>query len=104
MTRVCFGNSQISDVAQLGRQVVQISKTVYAIAKLVTPMCLSSARNLQKSNCLMIRVGLGNNQISAIDVQFNSIGQISGSNHPNRLCYCKTSYSNVFAIIRKAIP
>ena len=36
MIRVCFGNSQISpiDVAQLGRQVVQISKTVYAIAKL----------------------------------------------------------------------
>ena len=33
MIQVCFGNSQISpkDVAQLGRQVVQISKTAHPI-------------------------------------------------------------------------
>ena len=37
MIQVCFGNSQISpiDVAQLGRQVVQISITAHPIAKLV---------------------------------------------------------------------
>ena len=36
-----FWNSQISltDVAQLGRQVVQISKTTHLVAKLDTPMC-----------------------------------------------------------------
>ena len=45
MIRVCLGNSQISpiDVAQLGRQVVQISKTAHPIAKLVIPMCLPCA-------------------------------------------------------------
>ena len=70
MNRVCLGNSQISpiDVAQLGRQVVQISKTAHPFAKLVTPMCLPCACNHQKSNCLMIRVWIGNGQISPIDV------------------------------------
>ena len=45
MIQVCLGNSQISpiDVAQLGRQVVQISKTAHPITKLVTPMCLQSS-------------------------------------------------------------
>ena len=62
MIRVCFGNNQISpvDVAQLGRQVVQISKTAHPIAKLVKPMCLPCACNHQKSNHLMIRVCLPN--------------------------------------------
>ena len=46
------------DVAELGRQVVQISKTAHPFAKLVTPMCLPCACNHQKSNCLMIRVCL----------------------------------------------
>ena len=55
------------NVAQLGRQVVQISKTAHPIAKLVTPTCLACACNHQKSNCLMIRVCLGNSQISLID-------------------------------------
>ena len=43
MIRVCFGNSQISpiDVAQLSRQVVQISITAHPIAKLVTPIVLA---------------------------------------------------------------
>ena len=46
MIRVWLGNSQILliDVAQLGRQVVQISKTAYLIAKLVTKcVCLALA-------------------------------------------------------------
>ena len=65
MIRVCLGNSQISpvDVAQLGRQVFQISKTAHPIAKLVTPMCFPCDCNHQKSNSLMIRVSLGNIQI-----------------------------------------
>ena len=43
---------------------VQISKTTHPITKLITPMCLTCACNHQKSNCLMIRVCLGNSKIS----------------------------------------
>ena len=86
MIQVCLGNSQISpiDVAQLGRQVVQICKTAHPITKLVLPMCLSCACNHQKSNCLMIRECFGNSQISPIDVaQLGSVVvQISNNTHP----------------------
>ena len=103
MIRVCLGNGQISpiDVAELGRQLVQISKTAHPIVKLVTPMCLPCACNHQKSNCLMNRVCLGNSQISPIDHRCSWIGQTSGSNLQNRSSssssYCKTSYTNVFS-------
>ena len=83
------------DVAQLGRQVVQISKTAHAIAKLVIPMCLPFAYNHQKSNCLMIRACLGNSKIS---LRCSSIGQTSGSNLQICSSYCKTSFSHVFAL------
>ena len=45
MIRVCFGNSQMSpkDEAQLGRPVVQISKTTHPMAKPLTPMRLRSS-------------------------------------------------------------
>ena len=86
MIRVCLGNSQISpiDIAQLGRQVVQFSKTTHPIAKLVTPMCFPCACNHQKSNCLMIRVCLGNSQISPIDVAQlgGQVVHISKTAHP----------------------
>ena len=72
MIRVCLSNSQISpiDVAQLGRQVVKISKTAHPIAKLVIPMCLPCAYNHQKSNCLMIRVCLGNSKFHSDVAQY----------------------------------
>ena len=86
MIRVCLGNGQISpiDVAQLGRQVVQISKTAHPIAKLVTPMCLPCTCNHQKNICLMIRVCLGNSKISLIDIAQlgRQVVQISKTPHP----------------------
>ena len=86
MIRVCLGNSQISpiDIAQLGREVFQISKTAHPIAKLITPKCLPCACNHQKRNCLMIRVCLGNSQISPIDVAQlgREVFQISKTAHP----------------------
>ena len=86
LIRVCFGNNPISpvDVAQLGREVVQISKTAHPIAKLVTPMCLASACHHQKSNCMMIRVCFGNNLISPVDVAQlgREVVQIFKTAHP----------------------
>ena len=69
------------DEAQLGRPVVQISKTAHPMAKLLTPMRLPCACNQQKSNCLMIRVCFGNSQNSPNDVA--QLGrQVSKIAHP----------------------